>query len=167
MSVFTKLAKNRLPKTARAAAGIPVNERVIAWAPDQRDPELFVIATNEAIYAKGSAIAWVDIIRAQWNEPFLELTTEQAGGRSQRLRIPLAEPGLLPAAVRTQVTANVVVSETLILANGSQCLAAARRQPGDEISWTVVFDEGVDPADPENRAQADFALSELRSALGI
>ncbi|MDO8731961.1 MAG: hypothetical protein Q7L55_05235 [Actinomycetota bacterium] len=167
MSLFTKVAKNRLPKTAREAAGVPASERVIAWAPDQRDPELFVIATNSAIYAKGAVIPWVNIIRAHWNEPFLELTTEQVGGTSQRLRIPLAEPGNLPAAVHTQVTANVIVSEKLILANGSQCLAAARRQAGDEISWTVVFDEGVDPTDPEIRAQADFALNELRSALGI
>ncbi len=167
MSVFSRFAKSRLPKTAREAAGIPSSERVIAWAPDQRDAELFVIATNAAIYAKGAVIPWVSIIRAQWNEPFLEITTEQPGGRSQRLRIPLAEPGNLPAAVRTQVTANVIVSEKLELANGTQCLAAARRQAGDEITWTVVFDDGVDPTDPEIRAQADFALNELRSALGI
>ncbi|MDP2013210.1 MAG: hypothetical protein Q8L05_03190 [Actinomycetota bacterium] len=167
MKLFTRVARSRLPKSARQSAGVPVSERVIAWAPEQRDPHQFVIATNTGIYAKGSSIPWASIIRAQWNEPFLELITEQPGGSSQRLRIPLDEPGNLPAAVYTQVTANVIVSERLTLANGSQCLAAARRQAGDEITWTVVFDEGVDPTDPENRAQADFALTELRSALGI
>ncbi|MDO9486711.1 MAG: hypothetical protein Q7K25_11705 [Actinomycetota bacterium] len=167
MSLFTKMTKSRLPKSTREAAGLETNERVIAWAPEQRDPSHFVIATNVGIHVKGSLIPWVSIIRAQWNEPFLELTTQQPGGSSQRLRIPIDDPGNLPAAVRTQVTANVIVSERLLLANGSQCLAAARRQPGDEISWTVVFDDGVDPNDPENRAQADFALAELRSALGI
>ena len=167
MSVFAKVAKSRLPKQARESAGVPDGERVIAWAPMQRDPQQFVIATSTGLYARSSFIPWSGIIRAQWNEPFLEVTTEQPDGTSQRLRIPIDEPGNLPAAVHTQVTANVIVSERLQLANGSQCLAAARRQPGDEISWTVVFDEGVDPADPENRAQADIALNELRSALGI
>ncbi len=167
MSLFSKVVAARLPKSERESAGVPSNERVIAWAPEQRDPHHFVIATNSGIYAKGALIPWATIIRAQWNEPFLELTTEQPGGTSQRLRIPLDEPGNLPAAVHTQVTANVIVSERLLLANGSQCLAAARRQADDEIAWTVVFDDGVDPMDPENRAQAEFALSELRSALGI
>lgn len=167
MSLFTRVAGNRLPKSAREAAGVPAHDRVIAWAPEQRDPHQFVIATNTGVYAKGSLIPWGSIIRAQWNEPFLELTTEGVGGTNQRLRIPLDEPGQLPAAVHTQVTANVIVSEKLLLANGSQCLAAARRQAGDEISWTLVFDEGVDPSDPEIRAQADFALNELRAALGI
>ena len=167
MSILGKLAGSRLPKSARALAGVPEQERVIAWAPDQRGPDQYVIATNAGIYAKGSAIPWLSIIRAQWNEPFLELTTEQPNATSQRLRIPLKEPRNLPAAVHAQITANVIVSERLTLANGSQCLAAARRQAGDEIAWTVVFDEGVDPSDPQNRAQANAALNELRSALGI
>ncbi len=167
MNLFTRVARNRLPKQARESAGVPAGDRVIAWAPEQRDPQQLVIAATSGLYAKGTVIPWSSIIRAQWNEPFLELTTEQAGGTSQRLRIALGEPANLPAAVRTEVTANVIVSERLTLANGSQCLAAARRQGRDEINWTVVFDDGVDPSDPENRAQADFALTELRSALGI
>ena len=167
MSVFTRLMASRLPKGARERAGVPDSERVLAWAPDQRDPSQFVIATDQAIHAKGAAIPWGSIIRAQWDEPFLELTVEQSGGGAQRLRIPLSEPRQLPAAVRTQVTANVVVSERLTLPDGSQALAAARRTGKDEISWTVVFEDGVDSADPQIRAQADLALAELRQALGI
>ena len=167
MSVFAKVARNRLPKQARHAAGVPDREHVIAWAPMQRDPLQFVIATDAGLYAQGSSIPWSSIVRAQWSEPFLEVTTEHPAGSSQRLRIAIDEPGNLPAAVHTQVTASVIVSETLQLANGTQCLAAARRQGGGEISWTVVFDEGVDPNDAENRAQADAALEGLRSSLGI
>jgi len=167
MSIFARVAKNRLPKSAREQAGVPDSERIIAWAPQQRDPGQFVVATDQALHTKGSSIPWISIIRAQWDEPFLELMVERSSGGGERLRIPLAEPGNLPAAVRTQVTANVVVSERLTLADGSQCLAAARRHGPDEISWTLVFDEGVDSSDPAIRAQADRALVELRGALGI
>jgi len=167
MSIFTRLLASRLPKGARERAGVPDGERVLAWAPDQRDPSQFVIATDQAIHSKGTSIPWERIIRAQWDEPFLELIVERPGGGAQRLRIPLSQPQLLPAAVRTQVTANVVVSERLTLPDGSQALAAARRAGKDAITWTVVFDDGVDAADPQIRAQADLALAELRDALGI
>ena len=167
MSLLSKWVKGRIPKSALESAHVPARELVVAWGSNQAVDVTFVIATTEALYLQGSRIPWISVIRATWTEPFLELNIENEAGREQRLRVPISDPGNLPAAVRAQVTANVVVSERLDLPDGSQCLVAARRQNRDEIVWSVVFDAGVDSNDPEIRAQADFALSELRASLGI
>jgi hypothetical protein len=43
------------------------------------------------------------------------------------------------------------------------------RRDGDEgtIWWSVVFDSGLNAADPALRARADEELASLRDALGI
>jgi hypothetical protein len=167
MSLLSKWKKTRIPKAALVEANVASKELVVAWGFNQATDQAFVIATNEALYLQSSRIPWISVIRATWTEPFLELTIENEQGQEQRLRVPISDPGNLPAAVRAQVTANVVVSERLDLPDGSQCLVAARRKNRDEIVWSIVFDANVDSNDPEIRAQADFALSELRASLGI
>lgn len=167
MSFLSRVRQTRMPAEARDTAGIPGSERVIAWGVNRLPETTYVVATNAGLYLQGSRIIWPMIVRATWNEPFLELHLQDETGQGQRLRVPISDPSNLPAAVHTQVTANVIVSERLVLSNGCECLAAARRKSDDEIAWTVIFDAGVDPDDPENRAQADLALTELRMALGI
>jgi len=167
MSLLSDWKQTRIPKAALKEAKIASKERVVAWGSNQATDQTFVIATNEALYLQGSRIPWIGIIKANWTDPFLELNIEGDQGQEERLRVPISAPGNLPAAVRAQVTANVVVSERLDLPSGSQCLVAARRLNRDEIVWSVVFDAGVDSSDPELRAEADFALSELRASLGI
>ena len=41
------------------------------------------------------------------------------------------------------------------------------RRAGEGLRWTVTFDPGLDPSDPALRAEADAALAELRSTLGV
>jgi hypothetical protein len=44
----------------------------------------------------------------------------------------------------------------------------ARRVAGSsELRWSVVFDVGLDPADPDLRRRADAILGELRTSLGV
>jgi hypothetical protein len=167
MSVLSRFRTARIPADVREAAGVAAGERVIAWGTNEIPDTTHVIATSEALYLQGSAIPWRRIIRASWNEPFLELELQDERGQGQRLRVPISTPRQLPAAVHAQVTANVIVSERFDLPSGSTCLAAARREGRDGIGWTVVFDAGVDPDDPQNRAEADFALAQWRTALGI
>jgi hypothetical protein len=167
MSWFKKLKAARIPKDALIQAAVSPGEKVIAWGSHGTDDPTYVIATDEAMYAQGSRISWLKVIRATWTTPFLDLDVQNEAGLGQHLRIQLSNPGNLPAAVRAQVTANVIVSERLTLTNGCEVLVAARRQNRDEIIWSVVFDAGVDPNDPENRDLADLALKELRVALGI
>ncbi|MDD2857224.1 MAG: hypothetical protein PHU75_00975 [Candidatus Nanopelagicales bacterium] len=167
MSVLRRVRSARIPAEVREAAGVGAGERVIAWGTNELPDTTHVIATGEALYLQGSRIPWRRVIRASWSEPFLELELHDERGHGQRLRVPISTPRQLPAAVHAQVTANVIVSERFDLPRGGTCLAAARREGRDEISWTVVFDAGVDPDDPQNRADADRALGEWRTALGI
>ena len=167
MSLLSDWKKTRIPKAALKEAKVASKERVVAWGSNQAADQAFVIATNEALYLQAARIPWIAIIKANWTDPFLELNIEGDNGQEQRLRVPISDPGNLPAAVRAQVSANVVVSERLDLPDGSQCLVAARRKNRDEIVWSVVFDAGVDSSNPEIREPADFALQELRASLGI
>jgi hypothetical protein len=163
-----------LPKEVRARLGIPARERIVAWGTGvtgRPDAAVYAVASDRALYldATGERLPWDRISRAQWDEPMLDLVIVDADGQPDRLvRVPLMVGSALPAAVHAQVTESVVVSERLQLGDGAAALAVARRSSDeDAIWWSIVFDTGLDPKDPELRARADAALAELRAALGI
>ncbi|MDA2989150.1 MAG: hypothetical protein O2815_08745 [Actinomycetota bacterium] len=158
---------------SRHDSGIPDSERVIAWgigdATDQ-DTSL-VVATDQALYEmrSGSRIAWQNVIKGSWEQPDFVIDFQGESG-PPRLRIRLEDPRDLPAAVRDRVTDTVVISEYRDLTENAGAHFVARRSPGgglDGISWSVVFDAGLDPNDQSLRVQADGILSELRGSLGI
>lgn len=164
---------NRLSASARTSAGVPKSERVIAWGVgDSKDPEgSHVVATDQALYEQRSGIrlAWQDVIKGTWEQPDFVIDYQGVGG-PRRLRIHLDDPRELPAAVRDRVTDTVVISEYRELTEDAGAHFVARRSPGgglDGIGWSVVFDAGIDPADPILRAKADEVLGELRGSLGI
>lgn len=163
-----------LPREVKERLAIPSNERVIAWGSGVSGAQVdasYAVATDRALYlqAQGERLPWDRINRAQWDEPMLELVVIDAQGQPDRLvRVPLMIGSALPAAVHAQVTESVIVSERLTLADGAGALAVARRSSDeDRIWWSIVFDTGLDPNDPELRAQADQALAGLRDALGV
>src|SRR5216683_473916 len=44
----------------------------------------------------------------------------------------------------------------------------ARRLPGEAgVTWLVILDRGLDPADPGIRAELESALTELRAVTGV
>jgi hypothetical protein len=45
--------------------------------------------------------------------------------------------------------------------------APSRRPPRDELLWTLVFDEGLDPDHPGLQAQAEQLLEALRRQVGM
>jgi hypothetical protein len=70
--------------------------------------------------------------------------------------------------VRERVNASIVVQHHAALVGDAGARLVARRIPGStDLRWSVVFDPGLDPSDPDLRARADEALTALRSALGI
>lgn len=165
--------RGRLSPQARTDAGVPDDERVITWGVgDSSKPEgSFVIATNQALYEQSSEsrIAWQDVIKGTWEQPDFVIDYQGEAG-PRRLRIRLDEPRDVPAAVRDRVTDTVVVSEYRELLESQGAHFVARRSPGgglEEIRWSVVFDSGLDSADPVMRAKADDVLGELRASLGI
>ena len=162
----------RLPSAAAATLGVPAGEKVIAWGSTPDGDEVsFVVATNRALYSEalGGRTPWSRISKATWEEPALSVTVLDDAGRPRRpLRLRIEESNDLPAAVYDRVTASVVVSERVELRPGAKALLVARTgSDSGEISWTVVFDAGLDPRDPELRRAADSALSDLRGSLGI
>ncbi len=164
----------RLPGTAIAMLGILPGEKVVAWAagPGADVTQAhFAAATDRALYlqATGERLPWDRITKAMWDEPLLELVVVDEAGQGARLvRVRVDDARDLPAAVHDRVTASVLVSERLDLGEGRGALAVARRSSdADEVRWSVRFDSGLDPADPDLRADADAALARLRDSLGI
>lgn len=167
------MKRGRLTRDARRAAGVPDSERVIAWGVgDTSAPDAtVVVATDQALYEQrtGTRVPWTDIIKGTWEQPDFVVDFHGTSGL-RRIRIELADPRDLPAAVRDRVTDTVVISEYRVLADDAGAHFVARREPGggiDGINWSVVFDQGLDPADPNLRARADEVLDALRSSLGI
>ena len=157
----------RLPKEQSQAVGVRRGEKIIAWAMGATNA---VVATDQALYLDESTrLTWSQITKASWEEPFLDLVVEGTATSSaipQRIRKQLDNARDLPRAVNAKVTESVVISERIELDTGVIAQFIARRD-GDAISWSVVFESGVDPQDPSLRASADRALTELRAALGI
>lgn len=131
------------------------------------------VATDLALYLPGyvGRLPWQQVIRAAWDTPVLEVSytpsSAPVGTAPRVLRVTLDAPGAVPEAVRDRVTASVVVQQHVDLRSGRGATLIARRTGDDRFRWQVLFDAGLDPADPQLRAEADAALRELRSTLGI
>lgn len=168
---MARFARRRLPQAALDRLDLVAGERVIAWALGG-DPTIpsHVVATNYALLIEDPArrIGWDAIARAQWDDPVLDIVlVAQGDERPELLRIALDSAANLPEAVRALVTESVVVSERLDLQPGG-ALAVARSDPRDgTVRWSVAFDSGLDPRDPDLRERAESALHHLRGSLGI
>jgi len=164
--------RRRLPGSGAPGAVRDVvaqGERVIAWALDGNgDP---VAVSTLALYLPTPSgvhdrLEFDRIASAGWAEDVMTVTMVGAGGR--RHRVHLQQPGEVPPAVRERVTASIALSEHVSLGPGAGARITARRLPGgDELTWNVVFDPGLDPADPQLRTRAESAITRLRSSTGL
>lgn len=136
-------------------------ERILAWATGDRG---LVVATQDGLYLPElGPTAWVNIHRAAWDEPVLEIVI---GSRTHREVLNVANG--VPAIVFDRVTASVLLEHYVQLFSDGGARLIARRTPGAErVTWRVVFDAGLDPTDPRVRAAADEALAELRRQTGL
>jgi hypothetical protein len=162
------------PKGLKSRLDMLPGEKLVAWGSGLRTSgtdAAYVAATNHAVYVEsvGERIPWDRISRAQWDEPMLELVVLDGTGQPSRLvSVPLDQANGVPAAVHAQVTQSVIASERLDLGDGAGAVAVARRSmDSDSIWWSVVFDSGLDHADPALRMRADAALGALRDSLGV
>lgn len=168
-----RFGRSPISAQVRAALGVADRERVLAWGVGDADAadSSFVVATDQALYDQrhGFRMPWADVVKGTWEEPEFRFTLETAQG-VQRVAIALADARDLPAAVRDRVTDTVVVSEYVDLGQEQGAQLVARRDPGadaGDIRWSIVFDAGLDPADPDLRGRADRALADLRESMGI
>lgn len=155
-------------RRAVADLGVP-GERVIASATDVLGEAVGV--TTRALYLPNRSgdydrLPFETISSASWTDPILELVL--VGQRGFRRLVRLEQPGEVPPVVRERVMASIAVSEHVDLGGGGGARVTARRVPGeDALSWNVVFDPGLDPADPQLRSRADAAIGQLRASLGL
>ena len=114
-------------------------------------------------------IPWDRVVKAGWADPVLELLVQpEPGGPSSVLRLQLDDPGEIPVVVRERVTASIVVQEHVDLVGQQGARLVARRDcDTGALRWSVVFDAGLDPRDPDLRARANQALRDLRAQLGV
>jgi hypothetical protein len=170
---------NRLPPHVRAHLN---REHVLGWGRWQASRfELgYAVATSRALYlikhadaedpadSATTAIEWDTFIRANWDEPMLDIVVEPASGAAPMARsITLPEPGHVPEAVRDRVTSSIVTSTHIPLVGERGARFIARRVASDSgLRWSVVFDVGLDSTDPKLRERAEVELAALRGQLG-
>ncbi len=167
--------RSRLPRGTPPAvkALVAPGERVLAWSYARGGA--VVVASTLAAYLPDPAgtggelarVPYEQVASATWDEPVLDVVT--VGPRRRRFVVELDQPGLVPETVRDRVTASIVVSERVLLVGTLGARVTARRAPaGDsEVTWHVIFDAGLDPADPALRAAADAAIDTLRASTGL
>ena len=136
-------------------------DKPLAWAAVAGD---WVVASRDRLFLPLQApVTWDQVIRAAWDAPVLELQLAEGP-----YRLVIENPGLIPDVVNERVKASVVVQHHVPLRGDKGVRIVARRKPGGaEVTWRVTFDAGLDPADPELRADADAALAELRTTMGL
>ena len=146
---------------------------MISWGVgDKTDPDgSLIVATDAALYEQRSSqrIEWQWVTKGTWEQPEFVIDFDD-DGLARRFRFRVDDARDLPAAVRDRVTDTVVVSEYRTLEEDRGAFFVARRSPdGDveDIRWSVVFDEGLDPESPAMRERADAELEQIRASLGI
>ncbi len=113
-------------------------------------------------------LPWHLVDRALWEPPTMIVHFREArSGVARTLRLELEEHGELPPVIRTRVTRSVVTSRRVALPGDAGAVLAARRDAEGSVTWTVVFDAGVDPSDPDLQQAAREALEEFRQSLGV
>ena len=146
---------------------------MISWGVgDAADPDgSLIVATDAALYEQRSLqrIEWQRVTKGTWEQPESVIDFDD-NGLARRLRIRVDDARDIPAAVRDRITDTVVVSEYRTLEGDRGAFFVARRSPdGDveDIRWSVVFDEGLDPGSAVMRERADAELEQIRASLGI
>ncbi|GAA1672093.1 hypothetical protein GCM10009733_081600 [Nonomuraea maheshkhaliensis] len=157
MSLF-----RRLPADVRRSLDIEKGERVLTFAAAEAG---HLVATNLALHLPGGTrLPYEEIDRASWDEDGLLVIT--TGGVRHFERV--TEPRMMPETVRERVNSTIVVNKHVQLPGRGGVRLVARRRPGGEmLGWTLVFDDGLDPADPGLRAQAEQALEGVRRSMGV
>lgn len=158
---------SRVPRDVRAACG---GERVLAYAPVAGGG--YLVATPGALRLPASAglarLPWDQVVRAGWAPPRLELTVQPVlAAAPVELVLELTEARALAEMVHDRVTASIVAERHVLLTGSSGARFVARRTESDQVRWSVLFDKGLDPADPALRARADEELRVLRASWGV
>ena len=141
------------------------------WRGEPPPTARIVLAAQDALVISSQdaplVIAWHAVDVGLWQPPEFSIRyRDLATGAVRMLKLSLAEAGDLPPVLRERVNRTVVVTRRVRLAGDLGAVMAARRDPAGEIAWTIVFDPGLDPRDPELQAAARESLAQLRRSIG-
>lgn len=168
-----RLRRERPP--AEAVARLERDERVVAWADTAGGP---VLATPLGLWLPGhpERLAWHLIDRATWKDGVLTLVPAVDTGdgvlaeqtpRAVRVTVPRD----LPNTVRVRVQKAIAFTRhhPLPVAGPRRGVrVVGRRVPGrDGVSWQLVFDPGVDSADPAVREAAAAYVEQAKAEIGV
>jgi len=150
---------------------VPRGERLLSWSRTFGAVGGYAVASDTALYLpvpEPLRLPWELVAKATWGDDAVLVVEGRVDprGRDHVWRVRLDDPGAFPTVVYERVTSSVVVSERVAL-EGDDGVRIVARRAGDGVRWTVTFDPGLDPNDPDLRRRADEALAELRSTLGI
>lgn len=157
------ILRMKVPPEVRA---LVTDERRLAWAVSTTG--LPLVATPQALYAGQLRLPWTQVEKAQWQPPVLTvLEVSEVEGTGLRHTWELDRNSRLPEVVRAQVTSSIGWSDRRRLSTTGAVRLVGRRVPGkDALLWQVVYLEGADPADEQNRAQVEEFVEDLRGTLG-
>jgi len=131
------------------------------------------VATDRALHHQDgrawARLGWEQVDQVRWDEQrhTLTLTSLTPAAPAQTL-LRLASSWDLPAVASERVTWARLVDQRVWLNGRAGARVVARRAPGEpSITWLVILDHGLDPADPAVRAAVESALTDLRAVTGV
>lgn len=161
--------RQRPPAPPELVAVTKEHGKALAWG-TTTEGALVVAAPDALVISSADStlvIPWHAVDVGAWQPPKFSIRYRDLDtGNALRLNLSLAEAGELPPVLRERVDRTVLVTRRVTLVGESGVVMAARRDPTGQISWTVVFDPGLDPRDPQLQAAAREGLAELRRSLG-
>ncbi len=164
---MVRLRQLRPPAGVQRVTG---GERLLAYATVEGGG--FVVATLTALHLPETTglgrLAWDQVVHASWAQPRLALSVQPVpAGSVVDVHLDLVDAGSLPPVLRERVTASIVAERHVVLSGRLGARFLARRTEAGDVRWSVLFDDGLDAADPRLRARADEALAALRSSWGV
>jgi hypothetical protein len=156
---------------ARARAPVRPGERLLAVA--RGTGAELLAATDSALYHQvGQAwarLGWEQVGRVGWDEQrHVLILTGLTPAVPARAVLRLAKDWGLPAVAAERASWSKVLDQRISLNGQAGARVVARRLPGQaRLTWLVILDRGLDPANRGVRAGLESALTELRAATGL
>lgn len=161
-----------LPDDVRQRLDLESGERVLAAAADSDGR--WHVGTDVALHVAADEgwrrLRWERVDRAQFDDDTGRLVVVEVADFGQpepTHLLTLTEPRRLLDLVRERVTASMLLSRHVPVADGGGVRVVARRAPtGGPVEWTFLLSRELDPADPGVRAAIEAGRADAEAELG-
>ncbi|MFT4009096.1 MAG: hypothetical protein QM655_03540 [Nocardioidaceae bacterium] len=127
------------------------------------DGEL-VYGTRDTLELPGRSLRWEQVLTAEWDRDTELLRVVLV--EPEEIELALVEPTDFLQLVRERVTASVVLSRRVPVAEQGFMLMVRRPPAGGELAMVVEYDRGLDPDAPKVVEALRAAQAQVRSELG-